>query len=132
MEKDGLLTYPTIDATFDIIFPWVEKVDPPDNSTNKEITTSISATFNEPMRISTITDSTFVLRDSNTNNHKVHVTINFDSDRKIATFKPTNNLSFNKWYRATITTEVTDEKGNPMLFEKKWSFKTKESSPSVT
>ncbi len=96
--------------------------EPFDNSTNVPIHSSINATFNEPMRISTITDSTFVLRDST--NQIVPGTV--DSIGKHATFKPNDNLLYKTWYTATKTTGVTNEKGNPMPFEKTWTFKTKD------
>jgi hypothetical protein len=121
VEKDGLLTYATVDATFEVTYPWVVDVDPADNSTNVPIDSSINATFNEPMRISTIKTSTFILNDSN--NNKVAGIV--ETDGKTATFKPTNNLSYKTLYIATITTEVINEKGNPMPFEKTWSFITK-------
>jgi hypothetical protein len=122
VEKDGILTNATTDAMFEITFPSVVMEEPFDNSTNVPIHSSIIAHFNEPMRISTITDSTFVLRDST--NQIVPGTV--DSDGINATFKPNDNLFYKTWYTATITTGVTNKKGNPMPFEKTWTFKTKD------
>ena len=112
VEKDGLLTYATVDATFEITFPWVVDVAPADNSTNVPIDSSINATFNEPMRISTVKTSTFVLYDSN--NKKVAGTV--ETDGKTATFKPISNLSYKALYTATITTEVINDKRKSHAF----------------
>jgi hypothetical protein len=121
VEKDGLLTYANSDAAFEIS-PTPVQLNPADGSTNVPIYSSITAKFDEPMRI-----STFILRDSC--NHEVPGTVN--SDGITATFKQTKNFFYNSQYTATIT-GVTDETEDPMLFEKTWSFKTQQPLPTVT
>jgi hypothetical protein len=83
VEKDGLLTYANLDAAFYVALS-VVKLYPSNGSTNVPIYSSINAEFNGPVRILTVTSSTFVIRDSNNNQISGIIT----SDGLTATFKP--------------------------------------------
>ena len=128
VEKDGLLTYANSDAAFELTFTTATELYPADRATGIPIHSSITAKFNVPMRSSTFTNSTFIIRDSNRN--EVPGTVSLDG--KIATFKPTNNLSYNTQYTVTIANDVSDEDGFTTPFDITWSFKTENSFPSVT
>ena len=78
----------------DMTFPTIVQLDPPDRSLNVPIYSSINAKFSEPMQITTLTTSTFILRDRNNINVLGKVT----SDGLTATFTPLQNLSYNSQY----------------------------------
>jgi hypothetical protein len=128
VEKDGLLTYANSDAAFELTFTTATELYPADRATGIPIHSSITAKFSMPMQSSTFTNSSFILRDSNRN--EVPGTVS--SDGKIATFNPTNNLSYNTQYTVTIANDVSDEDGFTIPFDITWSFKTENSFPSVT
>lgn len=79
---------------------------------------AIKATFSEAMDSSTITSSTFLLSGGITG------TVAYNSTTKIATFKPSTNLSKNTTYTATLTTGITSSAGTPLASNYTWSFTT--------
>ena len=100
--------------------PTITNVHPPDGAPDVPIYTALHAKFNETIKMSTVTSSTFGLRDLR--NKEVEGIVHSDGINAI--FKPTRNLDYNTEYTATITTGVSDKGGNSMLWDKTWSFKT--------
>jgi hypothetical protein len=66
--------------------------------------------FSEPVDSSTITTSTFTLKDSN--NNAVSGTVALDGARTTATFTPSQNLAYSTTYTGFITNGVKDIIGN--------------------
>lgn len=79
----------------------------------------IAATFNEPMDASTITITTFTLKQGTTS---VSGFVSYSAST--AMFTPANNFSSNTTYTATITTGAKDLSGNAMVNNHVWSFTT--------
>ncbi len=105
---------------------------PKKDATNVDVTTVVSVTFGESMDASTITESTFILKDSSGN--AVSGTVSYDDTTKTATLTPSSNLSDNTTYTATISGYVKDANGHAMGKDCSWSFTTgeqQEVAPSV-
>ena len=88
-------------------------------------TSVIKATFNEKILGTTVTTSTFILK----NIAGASITGQVTSDGLTATFTPSSQLAFSTSYTATLspsgTNSVKDLTGNPMAL-KSWSFTTAE------
>lgn len=80
----------------------------------------ISVTFSEPVRGSTITTSTFQVRDSAGKN----VPGIIKTSPTIATFTPVSTLAGSKVYTVTVNAGVKDLAGNALVGVTKWSFTT--------
>jgi hypothetical protein len=57
-------------------------------------------------------------------NNGVTGTVSYDANSTSATFNPTNNLSYDTTYIATITTGAEDLAGNGLQADYSWSFTT--------
>jgi len=117
------MTYICNDATP----PTVTPTNPTSGSINVPVTTSVSATFSEPMAISSLNTTTFTLVKGSTS---VSGIVTYDSSAKKATFVPSSNLDYSTSYTVTITTGVTDMSGINMSANAQWSFTT-EASPTA-
>jgi hypothetical protein len=106
--------------------PTVSLVEPSDAATNVAVATDIVATFSEAMASSSITSSTFTLKQGVT---PVAGTVTYGANA--ATFDPTDSLAFGTVYTATITTGAEDVAGNNLETEYSWSFTTA-LAPDVT
>ena len=88
-------------------------------------TSLITATFSEPVQRSTVTGSTFLLK--NSAGTSISGTVSLSADDKTATFDPAASLSVSTTYTATISPDslhrVMDPSGNRMP-TKTWSFTT--------
>jgi len=100
--------------------PTVSNTSPEDGAVDVRIDIAITATFNDAMNSSTITTESFALAGSD-----VSGTITYDSDIYTATFTPYANLEYDHTYTATLSTDITDEAGNPLEEDYSWSFSTK-------
>jgi hypothetical protein len=89
--------------------------------------TTVSATFSEPMEASTLNTTTFTLAGPGTT--AVTGTVSFAGST--ATFTPTAALATGTLYTATITTGATDPTGNALAANYVWTFTTA-GAPSVT
>ena len=101
--------------------PTVTTVMPASGVTSVPPNSRINANFSKSMDTSTITTSTFTLTNGNP---PVPVLGLFTYSSIGATFKPTNDLSFNTLYTATITTGVQDTASNALASNYSWSFST--------
>ncbi len=84
----------------------------------------ISATFNERMKSTTITNTTFTLAKSG-----VAVLGKVTYFGRTATFAPSAPLALDSTYTATIGVAATDVAGNPLAAPHTWSFKTALAAP---
>jgi Bacterial Ig-like domain len=109
--------------TGDTIPPEVTNTIPPSGATGVQVNSPITATFSEPIRSSTITPNTFVIKDSQGNRTTGIITIS--EDKKVVIFTPEPSLKDNNTeYTVTITKAVTDIAGNTMTSDKVWTFQT--------
>ncbi|MBI4746293.1 MAG: Ig-like domain-containing protein [Deltaproteobacteria bacterium] len=112
----------TITMTYigsDTTAPTVSSVTP-SAATNVPITTAITAAFSESMSVSSISETTFTLKQGVT---PVIGTVSYDTTSKAATFTPSVSLSYSTIYTATITTGAKDMAGNALI-NYTWSFTT--------
>src|SRR3989442_1119612 len=105
--------------------PTVTSVAPANGATGVGTATSATATFSEGMNASTITTSTFVLR--NPSNAVVASAVSYNASTSVATLMPTQPLAASTTYTATITGGaggVSDLAGNVLASSYVWSFTT--------
>jgi chitodextrinase len=94
--------------------------------------TAPTATFNEPMKASTITSTTFQLKDAS--NAVVPATVSYNATTQKATLTPQSALAYGATYTATVkggTGGVTDVAGNALAASVVWSFTTEASPPQL-
>ncbi len=103
--------------------PTVLSTSPPDGANGVSTTTSVTAIFDEPMDVATITTSTVELRDAD--NTLVSATaVTYDGGTNTAMLTPSSPLKVSTLYTATVTTGVTDLSGNALATNFSWSFTT--------
>lgn len=129
-DAGGNTNTATITVTLDTTPPAITSTTPVDNDTDVSVNTTITATFREEIDASTITTTNFTLDSETSGTVSGSVTYN---DR-IATFTPSDNLSYNTTYTVTIKSGnngVKDLAGNALTEDYLWSFKT-ESGLEIT
>ena len=99
--------------------PMVTFISPAYAATGVPINTKILATFSEAMDSSTITTSTFTLKQGTTS---VSGTVSYAG--LSATFAPSSNLAASAAHTATITTGAKSSSGNALAANFVWSFTT--------
>jgi hypothetical protein len=104
----------------DIAPPTVISVSPAHAATNISITTTISATFSEPINSATMTSANFTLSSAS---GAVAATITYDSATRTATFQPHAPLAAGTTYTARIS-GVRDIVGNELDDAASWNFTT--------
>jgi hypothetical protein len=115
-------------STGPTVAPIVVSTDPISNATGVPLNKIIRANFSVPMDASTITASTFTLKDGATS---IAGAVTFAGSR--ATFTPTSPLTLNKIYTATITTGAKNLAGVSLESDYVWTFTTLTAlSPAVT
>ncbi len=107
--------------------PTIVSASPAPGSSGAAPTTTVTATFSEAVIASTITGSSFTLRDSS--NAQVAASVAYDSASATATLTPSAQLAAGSIYTATVSTAVTDLSGNALAAPVSWSFAT---APSPT
>ncbi|HUQ48669.1 MAG TPA: Ig-like domain-containing protein [Gemmatimonadaceae bacterium] len=118
--------------TSDVTAPTVLSTVPADGATGVSTTAPITATFSEPMDISSINGTTFTLK-TTSGGTPVAGTVTFNNSTSTATFAPSSALSSTTSYTATITTGVRDVSSNNMAANKVWTFTTADvAAPSVS
>jgi hypothetical protein len=121
----------TTGTTTDVTAPTVSSTNPANAATGVTLSQKIAATFNEVMDSSSITTTTFTLKQGTT---AVAGTLSYAG--RTATFTPTANLAASTLYTSTITTGATDLAGNPLGSNFAWTFTTgtgsNASAPTVT
>jgi hypothetical protein len=101
------------------ICPVVVSSDPANGAINVPTIKNLSATFNEAMDAATINASTFTLRQGTT---PIAGTVSYTG--LAATFSPTNPLTANTVYTATISSGAKDPAGTAMVADYVWTFNT--------
>jgi len=112
-------TFITVDNTA----PTVRTVSPGDSASGVAITSAVTVTFSEPMNASTITTTTFNLRNTGTG-APVAGTITYNAAANSATFTPSAPLANGTNYTVTVTKGVTDIGGNPLANQFTSTFTT--------
>jgi hypothetical protein len=112
-------SYTTEGTGADVTPPTVVSANPANSSTNASITTKLSVTFSEAMKLSTISASSFILKQGT-----ISVAGSVTYSGTTATFSPSANLSASTVYTASITTAVTDVAGNALSTAYNWTFTT--------
>jgi hypothetical protein len=91
---------------------------------------AVTATFSEPMLPSSLSPSTFVLRDGA--GATVPATVTYDPGTSTATLRPTSALAFSTTYTAVVPAGgARDLAGNALAADVHWSFSTEASTPPV-
>ena len=98
----------------DETLPTITTTSPVNGATNVSINSNITATFSEYMDATSINDTTFIV-------NGVTGIVTFDGST-IATFTPSNPLTYSTTYTATITTGVMDVAGNHIATDYTWTF----------
>ena len=121
----------TTGATTDVTAPTVISTNPLNVSTGAALNQKIGATFSKTMNSTTITTTTFTVKQGTT---AVAGTVSYAGTT--ATFTPTANLAASTLYTATISIGATDLAGNALATPFVWSFTTgttsNTSAPTVT
>ena len=101
--------------------PTVVSTSPADGATEVSVSTTISATFSEPLAEYTISEYTLSVSESGV---EMPVPGTVDYADSVVTFTPSSPLSNGTTYFAAIIPEVADLAGNYMETQKSWSFDT--------
>lgn len=109
----------TTGTTIDNTIPVVNLASPAHNETGVGRNNSVEIVFSEAMDPSTITSSSFFVKQGTT-----MVAGDISYAENTATFTPTNTLEAGKVYTATITTNITDIAGNAIAENIIWTFTT--------
>ncbi len=107
--------------------PTVTSVSPKNNASNVGLTTSVSATFSEPISDSTASNASFTLATEQGTAIAGTVTVSGNT----ATFEPTTSFPGKTRVNATLATSVRDAAGNALASGFSWSFTTG-AEPDVT
>ncbi len=119
-------------AAADTTPPTVTSVSPNSGATGVSTGTSVTATFNEAMDSTTISGSTFELR--NPSNTLVSATASYNATNRTVTLTPSSPLVASTTYTTTIkggTTGVKDSAGNALAANFTWSFTTGAGASSI-
>jgi hypothetical protein len=102
---------------------------PTDGTTGLATSAIASIQFNEPMLSSSLTTSTFTLKNGATT---IAGTVSYDFDFETATYTPTSALTTGVTYTAQATTGVQNAEGTSLASPITWSFTVGQPIPSVT
>ena len=119
-------------VTPDLTPPTITTVTPANGATSVGIGTVLTAVFSEAMTASTITNTTFELR--NASNTLIAGTVSFNAGTNTATLTPSAALAYSTVYTAKIisgASGVKDAAGNALASDYPWSFTTA-AAPPVT
>ena len=120
--------------TADTTAPTVGSVSPTNAATGVSPTTNVEATFSEDMDQSTLTTSTFTLKEQGSTT-PLEATVSYNSATKKATLDPSSNLVSNTTYTATIKGGLNGAKdlaGNALQQDYSWTFTTAIATPPET
>ena len=105
--------------------PLVINTDPAYGATGVPVTKTITATFNEPVLASSVSTSTFIVK--NSADVSISGTVSLTQGGTVTTFTPSSSLASSTSYTATIkggSTGVKDLAGNARTSDKVWPFTT--------
>jgi hypothetical protein len=118
LVSNNTFTFTTVAST-DVTPPTVLSIDPLDLATAVVLNKVVSVNFSEAMDPSTLTASTFTLKQGTTS-----VSGSVAYVGTTATFTATNVILASTVYTATVTTGAKDLAGNALVSNKVWSFTT--------
>jgi predicted phage baseplate assembly protein len=107
--------------------PAVVSFSPAKDATAVPVDANILVTFDQPVRAGSVTESTFLLRESGAPGNVVDATRTWDEVSRTATLDPKQNLANNTSYTATIkggAGGVADPSGLALKADLSWSFRT--------
>ena len=110
----------------DVTAPRVVSASPDDEQEDVELDAVVVATFSENMDDASLS-AAFTVASQEAESEDVSgdaVDGTVTVDRNTATFTPASSLGAETWYKAVISTQATDEAGNPLAQEYSWTFKT--------
>jgi hypothetical protein len=110
--------------------PSVTTVTPANGATAVIPNATVTAGFSKAMDQTTITNSTFTLRDSA--GTLIPATVTYSTGTLTATLTPSATLSYSTNYTATISTAIKDSTGVPLAANYAWSFTTASQSQGNT
>jgi Bacterial Ig-like domain len=116
--------------TVDTIAPTVNNVSPEDAATGVSPTTNVTAIFSEGIDPTTLTTSTFTLKEQGSST-QLGATVSYDATANKATLDPSADLTLNTTYTATLSTGLKDAAGNTLAQERSWTFTTDIARPTV-
>ena len=119
-------------VTPDTTPPTVTVKSPAGGSAGINAGSPVKATFNELLKATTVTTSTFQLKDAA--NNVVPANVSYDSSTNVATLTPQVAMQYGATYTVTLkggTAGITDYAGNPLASDVTWSFTTEASPPPV-
>ncbi len=96
---------------------------PLDGATGVLETTSITATFDDPMIGSSLTTSSFTVEDASA--VSVVGAVSYDDATQTVTFTPSSALKFNETYTVTLSTAVQNSASIGLVSGQSWSFTIK-------
>jgi hypothetical protein len=102
---------------------------PADGTVGLPTSAVASIQFNEPMLSSSLTTSTFTLKNGATT---IAGTVSYDPDFQTATYTPTSSLTAGVTYTAQATVGVQNAEGTSLASPITWSFTVGQPAPSVT
>ena len=102
--------------------PTIVTVTPPANASGVRTNIQVTATFSEPINSSTITTTSFQLR--NPSGTAVAATVTYDPGSRTATLTPSAALGNSVVYTAVVKAGVKDGAGNATPSDYSWSFTT--------
>jgi hypothetical protein len=111
----------TVETPADTTAPTVVSTVPANGASNVAVDTTVTVTFSEAMKASTITTGSFTLVADSTS---VSGSVSYNSGTYTATFTPSADLSEDTTCTATLSTAITDAAGNPLASAYSWSFDT--------
>jgi hypothetical protein len=126
-----------VDASFDRTVPpdtrgpTVTETSPASNAIDLDRATQVSASFDEPLRPTSVTAQSFVLRDAE--GTLVPADVSYDDQTRRARLVPQAALAYGSKYTATLkggASGITDAAGNPLAADRTWSFTTATQSPA--
>jgi ketosteroid isomerase-like protein len=115
----------TTGMTANAVAPAITATNPASAALNVPINKTINATFSAAMDPTTISNATFTLAVTGVGGAPVDGTVVYDPASHIATFTPAANLTTGTQYTATISSQVADLFGNPLIAgaaPNPWSF----------
>lgn len=104
--------------------PRVRAVAPTAGATGVATTANVLARFSEPMRASTLTETTVKLVREGTRS-AISSRVTYDATGWRSKLDPTRALAPRATYTATVNIWARDQAGNPLAQRKSWSFRTR-------
>lgn len=101
----------------DRVAPEIIAVFPQEDSADAAVDTPVRVIFSESVLAETLRSDTFFIQG-------VSGQIQYDDATHTATLQPAGPLQPNSPYQVTVTTDVRDKAGNPLMVWKSWSFTT--------